>query len=421
MTSRNTHARYAPSAAERWSLCPGSVKLARRVPEGPAPRWTVEGRQAHALLAVCLAERGDDAWFYKGLTLNDEVEDFVVGEDHCASVQVVLDHVFELLARYPDAELYSERYLPIPQAVVPVDDCGGTSDVAIYAPGEKRLFVIDFKHGEGVVVEIQDNKQVRMYALGCLESFPEPINDIMLTIVQPRAFHPHGSVRSEIVTPRQLFDFQADLEDWITQCERADAPLLAGDVQCRFCPAKAFCPALEKRALQAFGKVSVPELRDLTLPLPQEMTMARIAAILDAWDQVEAWFKAVSTYAFEQLKAGVPVPGRKLVLAQARRKWDGDPMAIAEQFMQTTNCDLDDIFPRKLIGITEAEKMMKVAAQLGVAKEWKKQAVAKALEAMSHWTVKDSSGNLVMVPEADARPTHNASQLLKNVAVPAVE
>jgi len=415
------HARYAPSAAERWSLCPGSVKLSRRVPEGPPARWTIEGRQAHALLSVCLSERLDDAWFYKGLRIDDGVEEFTVEPDHCASVQVVLDHVFDLLRMYPDAELYSERYLPVPQTVVPPDDCGGTSDVAVYVPSDKRLFVIDFKHGEGVVVEIQDNKQVRMYALGVINSFPEPINDIVLTIIQPRAFHPLGVVRSETVTPRQLFDFQSDMEDWIRECERADAPLIPGDTQCRFCPAKAFCPALEKKALQVFGKVSVPELRDLTLPLPQEMTMERIAAILDGWEKVETWFSAVKDYAFEQLKAGVPVPGRKLVLAQARRKWDGDTLTIAEQFMQQTGCDLDDIAPRKLITITEAEKMLKVASQLNVAKEFKKQAVAKALEAMSHWTVKDSSGNLVMVAEADARPAHNAAQLLKNVAVPTVE
>lgn len=421
MTGRSLHARYAPSAAERWSLCPGSVKLTRRIPEGPPPRWTVEGRQAHALLQLCLSERIEDAYFYKNLKINDGVDDFVVDEDHCASVQVVLDHVYELLRMYPDAELYSERYLPVPQTVVPVDDVGGTSDVVVYVPSERRLFVIDFKHGEGVVVEVQDNKQARMYALACLQDFPDPIKDICLTIVQPRAFHPFGAVRSEIVTPRQMFEFQTDMEDWIRECERADAPLVAGDVQCRFCPAKAFCPALEKRALQAFSSVSVPELRELTLPLPQEMTMERIANILDAWDHVEAWFRAVSDYAFEQLKAGVPVPGRKLVLAQARRKWDGDPVEIAEQFMQRTNCDIDDIFPRKLVTITEAEKMMKVSAQLNVAKEFKKHALAKAMEAMSHWTVKDSSGNLVMVPEVDARPAYNASKLLENVAIPKVE
>lgn len=149
--------------------------------------------------------------------------------------------------------------------------------------------------------------------------------------------------------------------------------------------------------------------------------MARIAAILDGYDKVEMWFKAVWDYAFEQLKAGVPIPGRKLVLAQARRKWDGDPAEIAEQFMRQTNCDIDDIFPRKLVTITEAEKMMKVSAQLNVAKEFKKHALAKAMEAMSHWTIKDSSGNLVMVPEVDARPTYNASRLLENVVIPESE
>ena len=418
---RSNHAKYAPSSADRWSLCPGSVKLTARIPEGRPASWTIEGRRAHLLLQLCLTERETDAWFYEGLTLRDAESEFKVDAEHCASVQVALDYVYPLLEIYPHGQLYVERYLPIPQTVVPPDDVGGTADVMLYMPELRRLHVVDFKHGEGVVVEIDDNKQVRMYALAALEDFPEPVDDIMLTIIQPRAFHPVSTVRSEVVTPRQLVEFQADMEGWITECERADAPLVAGDVQCRWCPAKAQCPAYEKRALAVFGKVSVPELKAHDLPLPQEMTPERIVTVLDAWDHIQDWYDAVRSHAMERLAEGGTVPGWKLAYALERRRWDGDPQDIARRFMEMTDCDLDDIYPRTLVGITQAEKLAKAAAQLKVDPHFKKQAVAKALEALSHMMVKESSGKVTLVKESDPRPAITPGESFRNVAIPKIE
>jgi len=411
------HAKYAPSAAERWSLCPGSVRLAARIPEQPPAPWAVEGTHAHALLQLCLDERETDAYFYEGLTLDTATEPWKVDREHCASVQVCLDFVYGLLER-ADGQLYVERYLPVPQTVVPGDDVGGTADICVYFPSSRQLHVIDFKHGEGVVVEIRDNKQVRMYALAALQEFPDPIDEIVLTIVQPRAYHPFSTVRSETVTPRQLVEFQGDVEAWITACEAADAPLIAGEVQCRFCPAKAFCPALEARALELFGKRTFPEAIETVLPQPAEMSAERIATILDAWDIFEGWFKAIQKYATEQIAAGGQIPGWKLVRAQERRKWAGEPQDIAEKFVQLTDCDLDDIYPRTLVGIVAAEKMVKARAQLNVAKEFKKQAIAKGLEAMAELTVKESSGNAVLVSEDDPRPPLSPAELFAAVKVP---
>jgi hypothetical protein len=50
-----------------------------------------------------------------------------------------------------------------------VKDGFGTTDCIIIADG--TLHVVDYKHGQGVLVEAEDNPQMKLYALGALELF----------------------------------------------------------------------------------------------------------------------------------------------------------------------------------------------------------------------------------------------------------
>jgi hypothetical protein len=71
----------------------------------------------------------------------------------CArNVQVILDHVYTILDSYPDAELAVEHRVHIPSQAVP-DRMWGTTDVRIYVPSIRWLFVIDYKHGAGIFVD----------------------------------------------------------------------------------------------------------------------------------------------------------------------------------------------------------------------------------------------------------------------------
>ena len=62
----------------------------------------------------------------------------------------------------------------------------GTSDCIIVADG--TLTVIDFKYGVGILVEADNNSQMRMYALGALNLFESlyDIQKIRMAIFQPR-------------------------------------------------------------------------------------------------------------------------------------------------------------------------------------------------------------------------------------------
>ena len=62
----------------------------------------------------------------------------------------------------------------------------GTADCIIVADG--MLTVIDFKYGLGILVEAEENPQMRMYALGALNLFESlyDIQTVRMIIFQPR-------------------------------------------------------------------------------------------------------------------------------------------------------------------------------------------------------------------------------------------
>jgi len=102
--------------------------------------------------------------------------------------------------------------------------------------------VKDFKYGAGVAVDVDYNPQEMYYAFGVLRRGMAPdVENVELTIVQPRGFHPDGPIRRWETTAEYLHYWgEHDLRS--AMCN-TDTDLVAGE-HCRFCPAKLVCPLL---------------------------------------------------------------------------------------------------------------------------------------------------------------------------------
>ena len=80
----------------------------------------------------------------------------------------------------------------------------GTCDAFHIA--EDLLTIQDLKFGKGVVVEAADNSQIRMYALGVLETFHfacDVIETIKMRIIQPRTFE-GDPITEEVMSKAEL-------------------------------------------------------------------------------------------------------------------------------------------------------------------------------------------------------------------------
>lgn len=309
----------------------------------------------------------------EGVEITEDMVDFVtVFTDYCRGLIEIAGHGaywiekrFNLAALNPPAPMF------------------GTADFVAYDPFSRTLEVADLKYGQGVVVEVRGNAQLRYYGLGALLSIDLkefPVEVVKITIVQPRTAHPDGAIRSEEITVDELVGFAGELLDAARATIAPDAPLHAG-AHCRFCPASGRCPEQRNRAqLVAQSDFAVSEF---TPPAPGLLAPEQFATMLGQLHILDDWMKAMRAHAQSMLERGETVPGFKLVAKRATRKWVDEQET--EAWLHAKGHDNVDIYEMKMKSPAQIEKL-----------------VGKK-NLPSEMTVKQSSG-LSMVPAADARP-----------------
>ena len=376
--SEMQHSEWSPSGFKQLMLCPGSKVLQKGAPRTSSV-YSAEGTCAHQLLTWALEQdlRAED-W------LGDKIEadgmTFVVDADMARHVQVAIDYVRDVQGDdgilLVDRRVHFGSYLGVPD-----DAAFGTLDVAVIRGDE--VIAIDLKYGMGVEVSAEMNPQLMLYALGILAEVKDvaDISRVRLAITQPRIS----------VKPSE-YDLSVDeLEAWaagpareaVTACGAASVDpeglthyLRPGDDQCRFCKAKATCPALraEVSSMVFIASAATPEefeVVNLNMPQPRdEFADDRwLAACLSKVDLIEDWCKAVRAEVERRLLAGETVPGFKVVQGkQGNRAWS-DP-AEAEAMLKSFRLKIEEMYDLKLISPTSAEKLVK-AETIGP-RQWKR-------------------------------------------------
>lgn len=391
---RDFHALYSGSMIHRLLAgCYGSARLGLTVPPAPPSKWQAEGTEAHHELEM---------------TLNHQPS---AERKHFKSIEHVIDYVTAI--GHPRTVL-TEHRVYFPQSIVPREQASGALDVLVTAG--RRAWIIDYKHGAGEFVSEEENAQLMFYAWSALRRHLGEFDEITLVIIQPNSWQDGDPIREYRTNALELFEFSLAVERAIEQAERINAPLMPGD-HCKFCPAAPVCDARERTALAVLAGGEASTIRDWQpahLPSANTLDVARLGDIVVKAPAIRAWLKAVEDYAEARALAGeIEVPGCKVVEATARRKWaDTDENIVMKLvYGPLAGEDFDAegrVWPRKLIGITEAEKLVVEAATRGLTDATeKREAIARAKEAFSALTVKESSGALSLVPLSDSRPPVN--------------
>lgn len=312
------HSKIGASSCERWWNCPGSVAKVASLPPQPDSLYALEGTAAHALAEYCL-ETNDDAINCIGLAI-PKIEGFSVTEEMAEAVQVYLDVIRADMAKYNvhPADLKIEHRFHLSH----IDESAfGTNDANIQIFG-KKIIVYDYKHGKGVAVDAEDNKQGLYYATGA--AYGEDFEEVEIVIVQPRAIHRDGPVRRWRVSKDDLLRFSDELKGRIKLTKHGNASLHCGE-WCKktFCPAMATCPAVqsqvEKAAMVAFSEPKV------TLKAPEELNPMQLRRVLENIDLIEEYLKAVYAYAETKANNGEHIDGFKLVRGrEGNRKWSDE-------------------------------------------------------------------------------------------------
>ena len=355
------HAKLSPSAASRWLNCPGSINLCSTVPRKPVSKYATEGSAAHYLGECCLhkaAQPVDRLGDFINVKENGRINKVKVTADMVDAVQVYVDEVRRVRGELDGAEFTIESRVPL-SAWIPGGF--GTSDHVAVQPFGK-LMIHDYKHGAGVPVDAIGNTQMRIYALGALGPVNEAqVDTVEMVIVQPRAPHPDGPIRSDTMSADDLLAWGHDvLKPGAKATQDPGAPRRPGK-WCRWCDASGVCPEQTAGAAQAmFGTPNLPatvEEARTVLPDIAGMPPEKLAEVYRiSKELVEPWLKAAHVAWQDYLAQHGPAHGYKLVAGRATRKW-ADP--IRAELEATDLLDQGAYEDPKLKSVAQIEKTLK--------------------------------------------------------------
>jgi hypothetical protein len=367
-----------------------------------------EGTAAHELAAWVLSEddRAPEDMLGRVVDINadaaalrflepgsptDGMTRWPVTQEMCDAVHVFVAHVCGL-----GGERQIEQKLDISHVH---KDIWGTGDAIVYQPETKHLHIVDLKYGRGVVVEAVDNPQLALYALGAAHRYHNRgIDTVTMTIVQPRAQHPDGPVRSETVTyaeltarGRMLAASAAEVDkarDKLREMVHGDwlrAYVFPGD-HCRFCKVSATCPVRAQQAM-ADAQAEFSDTGVMTLPNVDALTTDQLGDLLKKARQIQHWINAVEERANAEALSGSVPTGFKLVAKRATRGWADEEAFITAAPLLLTIKPEQMYGPPKLLSPAQLEKLLPKDERAH----------------LSAFVAKSSSG-VNLVPVEDARP-----------------
>lgn len=350
------------STAKRVINCPGSVALVAQMPPKPSSVYADTGTLLHNVIADVLGGKVIEVQDFLGAVHADVTLDQDMIDNKLTPALAALNEID------PDRQMEFETEMVVgfgdllPGVFGSADVVGRIGDTA---------YIVDWKFGDGVAVDVEENPQLMFYAAAAMRTPAaqwafEGATKVELVIVQP----PY--VKRWKTTPRRIQLFEKELMQAVKVAQRPDAPLAQGD-WCRWCAAKAVCPimtgAADRAMVAALKSVDVADVSDY-------LKMA---------DQLEGWIKEVRALAMQTLEAGLPVPGYKLVPKRAMRQWMDEGKAL--DAMCELGLDVKELTETKLLSPAQAEKVLK----------------KHKLALPADHVVAVSSGN-TLAPEDDPRP-----------------
>lgn len=282
------HSIISPSEANIWAECTGYPGMKLRYPPRPAGNAAAAGTESHQRAAQLITGAVKAASF----------------EDDAAKIyaQDVLNTLYGRKNYIHGVETFIEAPMIHPQSY-------GTVDAYARFEDERLLVVWDFKHGMGIV-EPYENWQLINYAAVLYK----PGYTVELRIVQPRAPHPAGPIRSW--RPDDFPAYMARLAAAAAEVFSEKATLRSGS-HCRYCPARHACPAAIDAALGIYEAACEP----LPIDMPPE-AMGNYLSVVDRGIEALTYLKSTfQDKVAEAIRQGVNVPGWCLASAKGRRKW----------------------------------------------------------------------------------------------------
>jgi hypothetical protein len=363
------HAILSASSSHRWLHCLPSARLELEF-ENKNGEAAKEGTAAHALSEHKLKK----ALRIRSKRPTSEYDSDEMEECTDAYVDFIMEQVELARKSCTDPIVLIEQRLDF-SCYVP--DGFGTGDCVIIS--DDRLHIVDFKYGMGVLVDAEDNPQMKLYALGALEIYDSlyDIKEISMTIFQPR----RENVSTWTVPVEELKAWaEEELKPKAAKAYQGEGEYMPGQ-WCTFCRASSRCRARADENLK---------LAQMEFKMPPLLTDSEIEEVLSILPDLTKWANEITAYATDAaVNHGKEWQGFKVVEGRSVRKYK-DENAVAEKAVIS---GYKDIYRKSLIPMTEMQKLM---------------GKTKFEEILGNLIYKPP-GKPTLVPKSDKRPAINVA------------
>ncbi len=321
------------STAKRVINCPGSVALVQKMPPKPSSEHADRGTLLHNMMEEILMS-GDVPESFIGARYNDQILTQELIDEKIKPAMEALDAID------PDQKMEYEVETRVGFGDLLPGVFGSTDLIGRLG---NRAIVLDWKFGDGVMVEVEENPQLMFYAAAAMRT-PEAqwafdgVTEIEMVIVQP------PEVRRWVTTPMRIARFEQELVQAVKQAEKPNAALAVGD-HCRWCAAKPICPKMTGAVDRAL-KVQI-----------EALPAAQISNYLKNADMLEEWIKDLRALALQMLESGAKLPEYKLVAKRAIRSWSDEEKAKVALFAY--GLTESEVMETSVVSPAKAEKALK--------------------------------------------------------------
>lgn len=362
------HALLSASSSNRWLACPPSAVANEAYPDQETT-FAHEGTTAHEVAEIIARARIEGR---PEPTMQELPEGATREMVECA--REYADYIEEQ-KQSNDAKVLLEVRVDFSPWV---PEGFGTCDCLIIQ--DKTLTVIDYKYGQGVQVEAENNSQLRLYALGAMNDYGQVlgIEQIEMHIFQPRL----NNIQKDGLTVEELMTWaNKTVLPTASKAAKGKGKYQPGE-HCRFCQHAGRCRALTRLCTEHL------ETHGLRVTLPV-LAPHEVADVLRMEPMVSLWLKKVREQAMATLMSGEEIPGYKLVEGRlGNRKWK-DEAAVAATLAPFYS--REEYTETKLLTPSQLDKVIG------------KKRVAELLDGL----IDRAQGAPTIAPESDKRPAYD--------------
>lgn len=282
------HSRFSPSSSKKWLTCTKSMMLPPREVKQNESSHANRGTAIHAMCEDLLLT-GKSEKEYSGYT---PTEDDVAG-----TVEPYVNYILGLKEECTHSYVEKKVFIH--------EECYGTADFVGFNEKTGTLHVADLKAGQGVFVDVENNTQLRIYAIGALNFLyaeGHGVQKIVTHVIQPGM----NNIASEEVEMIELKRLRTQIHDTIEKINEGEGEFAPSEDACRWCEHKTTCPELTKMA----NKIAANDFEGIDLA--EKMQMIPV---------LKLFIKSVEEDTFKALDQGTKVPGFKMIEGRGSRKW----------------------------------------------------------------------------------------------------